>query len=152
MERLGSSDRAQGSSVGVSAGKEWRAAMDQEVEKRLSSMKLLKLKMGQGVSTSAPTSPNIGTMDLTWDEDEARSVKRKRVGEEQAQQKSQELVSSEERMAKVLRKSIKEVDGEVRKLAEWTKERNTKKEIKEIASKLRSLMSIVLSNQNWELL
>lgn len=127
MERLGSSDRAQGSSVGVSAGKEWRTAMDQEVEKRLSSMKLLKLKMGQGVSTSAPTSPNIGTMDLTWDEDEARSVKRKRVGEEQAQQKSQELVSSEERMAKVLRKSIKEVDGEVRKLAEWTKERNTKK-------------------------
>lgn len=101
-----------------------------------------KLKAGLVESTSAPTSPNVGCLDLTWDEDEARSVKRKREDE----------VTSGERLARALRKTFKEVDGEVRKLSERAKERNTKKEIKEIAAKLRSLMSLALTDQNWELL
>lgn len=98
----------------------------------------------------APTSPlaNVATIDLSWDEMEARSVKMKRPDEEAC--KDTETTGTE-KMATAFRKTLKTIEEESRKLSEWARERNNKKEIKDIAQSIRSLVSL-LTEKNWKLL
>lgn len=115
--------------------------------------KLANIFLESRNAVSAPTSPmtNVQVLDLTWDEAGERSVKRKRA-EGNVLQTAEEAKSAEERLARSLRKTLKDVDKDVRALAELAKERNTKKEIKDLASRLRSMMSLVMSDTNQQLM
>lgn len=85
------------------------------------------------------------------DDEEARSAKRKRAEAEEKQRSGNANTSVESR-ANAIRKKIDEMKGEIDKLSEWAREKNTKREIKEISSKLSSMMRLVMSEQNWKLL
>lgn len=130
--------------------------MSLKQRRRADKMEDLKI-LGTGrfsapVSPGSP-SPNLSYLELTWSEDEARSVKRKKSEHSREIENPQrEPLSTDARLASTVRKTLKNIDTEVRSLFEWAKERNTKKEIKEGASRLRSLMSMITSNQVLELM
>ena len=83
---------------------------------------------------------NIGYMDLTWDEEEGKSYKRKRADVTIIE--SGEETDAEDRLQEKLIQLVKKADKEARKLAKLVGDNiNTKKEIKEIAHSIRILMS-----------
>lgn len=121
--------------------------------KRRESLAKLRFDPEFRVSASAPTSPNVSTLELTWDEDKERSIKRKKVSMElMVGDDDAEILSANIRLANSFRRILGDVDEDVRKLAESAKERNTKREIKEICGRLRSQMSLLTSATKRQLL
>lgn len=113
-----------------------------------------KLCLGIEGTRSAPSSPtaNISVLDLTWDEEEARSVKRMREDAASTETGYEDAYSINAKLAFTVRETLKKIDTETRSPAEHARERNTKKEIKEISSHLRSLLSVITSSQVQQLL
>ena len=99
----------------------------------------------QNIETEAPS--NISIVNLTWDELEERSYKRKRL--EYSSLVSMELEEEDERttdslskLQKKLVNLIQQLDKESRKVAKLVSENpNTKREIKESSLAIRSLLS-----------
>lgn len=97
-------------------------------------------------SQSAPTSPNLGIVDLTWDEEKGRSVKRK--CKEGAAQEQRRSPHEDKNMAGSIMKLIRNLEKEVRALGKVVRENaNTKREIKDITSSLRSMTSRLVSDE-----
>lgn len=111
-------------------------------------------------SYSAPTSPNIGVLDLTWDEISATSTKRGRrdslnkadVSGVKDGLETSALSRGEAKLATTIRKNLKKIESITRNLANLATERNTRREIKEAAASLRSLVSQISTNEAQELL
>ncbi|KAJ8939472.1 hypothetical protein NQ318_022526 [Aromia moschata] len=113
----------------------------------------LRCDLREKQAYSAPSSPtmNVAVLDLTWDEDEARSVKKRRYEEESSETPTtdtdDDVQAGEEKLAMKIRKVIKTLDKDIRTLAVLTGEKNIKGEIKEMAVRLRSLMSQIMTNE-----
>ena len=85
---------------------------------------------------------NIGYVDLTWCEEEERSYKRKRVASTATPMSQSGRNDVSDRLQTKLRKLIQEMDREARNLCKLVTENpNTKREIKECSSAIRSMMS-----------
>ncbi|KAJ8953414.1 hypothetical protein NQ318_023531 [Aromia moschata] len=113
----------------------------------------LRCDLPEKQAYSAPSSPtmNVAVLDLTWDEDEARSVKKRRYEEESSETPTtdtdDDVQAGEEKLATKIRKVIKTLDKDIRTLVVLTGEKNIKGEIKEMAVRLRSLMSQIMTNE-----
>lgn len=85
-------------------------------------------------------------MDLTWDEEKRRSVKRKR--DEPSVQKGKECSQDEDKRVSAVMKLIRSVEKEVRALGKVVRDNsNTKREIKDITQTLRSMTSRSVSTE-----
>lgn len=136
----------------VGSSKEQERAWFEGVMQKMKqgNIKLKKLDVEGKRTESAPVSPatNIGMFDLTWNEEEARSVKRRRTDTEL----EEDIMSGEGRLATKIRKALVSIDEEIRKIARIARERNVRKEVKEGVVKLRSLMSIITTDESSALL
>ncbi|KAK4873768.1 hypothetical protein RN001_013128 [Aquatica leii] len=99
------------------------------------------------------TPRNMGLLDLTWDEEEGRSVKKRRRNETEETPARQDDVSLPLKLAARFRKTLKEMDKEIGILSQYVRENtNTKKEIKSCARSLKSLNSALNTDEMKELL
>lgn len=114
---------------------------------------LQKIQTSANGPFSAPVSPvgNMAVLDLTWSDDEGRSLKRRK--EEDGTNMDQEVIEGDKKMAVALRKIIKDIDKESRKMMQVIRENtNTKRELREIAGKMRSLTSQLMTTEAQEML
>lgn len=99
-------------------------------------------------STPEGTSSNISYLDLTWNEEEGRSVKRKRIDkienasvETRGQPKTYKL---QEKIVELIKKLDKETTNMNKMLADKS---NVKREIKDISQRIRSVMSQLMTKE-----
>lgn len=87
----------------------------------------------------------MGVLDLTWNDEENRSTKRKKFGDTNIEE--DKTVNDGERMlAGKIVKIIKDLDEEIRIMSKVVKDNvNTKREIKDSIAKLRSKMSQLMT-------
>lgn len=108
-------------------------------------------------------SRNMAFVDLTWDQEQGRSSKRKRPSDsvdpvnrrEKTDDKEDvdEDLGRDDKMRNLLRKVIHKMDKASRELSKLIKENpNTKREIKEVGAQIRSLSSTLETEEIQELL
>lgn len=98
-----------------------------------------------GKTPQREISKNITFLDFTWDEDEHKSVKRKRVEGHSTENIDD---SADIKLKRKLKNLLARMDKEIKHLRKVTREnQNTKKEIKEIAANLNSINSGIMTEE-----
>src|SRR5699024_10575211 len=120
------------------------AELIRHIEKRL------HLVISPSKSWSAPTSPcipeastpkrpNLGVIDLTWDDELGRSMKRKREKIDDTKREGDEEGEEQDRLYKRFNELLKKMEEQHAKLARIVNENaNTKREIKDTISTMGS--------------
>lgn len=116
--------------------------------------KRLRIDIEAAQAHSAPVSPalNSSCIDLEWNEEEARSIKKKKDNEKPLGDAQAEKPSGSSMLSMTIRKAIKKLDNEIRALAMAARERNTRKEIKEASMNARCYISQIMTAEAQELL
>ncbi|XP_066261221.1 golgin subfamily A member 6-like protein 25 [Euwallacea similis] len=98
-----------------------------------------------GKTPARETQKNITFLDLTWDDEEHKSVKRKRVEDNDTERMGG---SPDKKLKRKLRKLLARMEKEVKHLRKVAREnQNTKKEIKEIAENLNCITSGIMTTE-----
>lgn len=96
---------------------------------------------------------NVGTVDFQWDEEKGRSVKRARRNSSPGPEIDTLSRDADSRKRTRIREVLGKLDSEGRNLSKLVHDNtNTKKEIKEAARAIRSLMSIIQTSEMQELI
>lgn len=107
----------------------------------------LEVKDLEKRSQSAPTSPILGRVKLPWDDEGGRQPKRRRGDLEAREAQGVRIEDGDYALASILRSTIKDLERDIGILGTFAKEKNTKREIKELSVKLGQLVSRVTTEQ-----
>ncbi|KAF5292490.1 hypothetical protein FQR65_LT01634 [Abscondita terminalis] len=99
------------------------------------------------------TPKNIAYHEYMYNEKTGTSVKRKRLDPQYSEESWRKEIASTEKAANAFRKSFRKIDTEVGNLSKLVRgNTNTKREIKDVTNKLKSLMKAVKSPEMQDLL
>ncbi|KAF5276789.1 hypothetical protein FQR65_LT16183 [Abscondita terminalis] len=104
-------------------------------------------------NTDLGTPKNIAYHEYTYNKESETSVKRKRLDPQYSEESWRKEIASTEKAANSFRKCLRKIDTQVTNLSELVRgNTNTKREIKDVTNKLKSLMKAVTSQEMQDLL